>query len=136
MNLIESDVQPLLPRAPLSSPQDLVHAALPSLLDFHDWEGPRGWDGRLGEPYQLGNTTTPMIAVPTGRHCYRDANGNEIKVYINQKNKVLSSTSVFQYAAASSDRLDACRFVLRMLLGGHEFMTSVNGRNMPTACSG
>lgn len=43
---------------------------------------------------------------------------------------------VFQYAAAFSSRLYVRRFVLGMLLNGHEFLIWIGDRNMPTACSG
>lgn len=77
-----------------------------------------------------------MIAVPTRQRRYRIADGNPIIVYMNQNDKVLPPMSGFQYAAAYSDRLDARRFVLGMRLDGHEFLTSVGGRRLLTACSG
>lgn len=76
-----------------------------------------------------------MIAVPTGRRRYWDADGNKILVYVNQNNEVLPFMSVFQIAAAYSDRLDARRVVLGMCLDGHEFLTSLGGRRLSIACS-
>lgn len=92
-----------------------------------------GWESRLGESYRPGNAIPSMIAVPTGRRCYWDAESNI--VYINQNNEVLPLMSVFQYVAAYSDRQDACRFVLGMCLDGRGFLTAVGGRNVLTACS-
>lgn len=77
-----------------------------------------------------------MIAGRTDRHCYSDADGIEIFVYINRNIEVRPLMSVFLYVGAYSDRLNARRLVLEMRLDGHVFLTSVSGHNVLTACSG
>lgn len=44
--------------------------------------------------------------------------------------------SVFQYAGAFSERLDARRYGRGMRFNGHEFLVQVDHRRMPTACGG
>lgn len=68
-----------------------------------------------------------MNAMPTGRLCYRNADCNEIVVYVNQNSEVLPPTPEFQYVRAYLKRLDDRRLVLEMRLDEHEFLSSVKG---------
>lgn len=43
--------------------------------------------------------------------------------------------SMFQCGAGYTDRLDSRRLVLGTRLDGHKLLTSVGGRNKPTACT-
>lgn len=90
----------------------------------------------MGESHQWGTVTYLMIAVPAGRYRYRDADGIAIVVPVISRSEVPFHMSVFQYAAAFSDRLDVRRFVLGVHLNKHEFLVGVNHRQMPTARSG
>lgn len=74
-----------------------------------------------------------MIAVPAGRRHYRNAYGNKNIVYFKQNNKFRHPMSVIQNASTYPDQLDAGQFILKICLDWHKFLTSVDGRNMPTA---
>lgn len=76
-----------------------------------------------------------MVAVPTGRRCYWDLDGNEIIVAVNPRGEVLPPMSAFQYATAFFDRVAVCRFVLGMRLNGNEYFVTASHRQMPTAYS-
>lgn len=54
---------------------------------LHDWEWPLGWEAFFVELYQSSTVTPPKRAVPTGRHRYRDADGNKIIVWVNSETK-------------------------------------------------
>lgn len=90
----------------------------------------------MGEPYQRGTFPPPPIAVAVGQRRYVDLDGNEVVVSVNSNSEVLPPISVFRYAAAFSERLDARRFVLEVPLSGHEFTIRSGQRVFQTACSG
>lgn len=104
-------------------------------LELHDWRRPSGCDGRLGELNKLGTVTPLMIAVPTVRLRYRDADGIKIIVLVKTQGEVLFLMAIIQYGAAFSDRLDVCRLVFGISLNRHEFLFQVEHHHTPAACS-
>lgn len=70
-----------------------------------------------------------------GQRRYVDLKGNDVIESINSNSEVLPSLSVFQYAAAFSERLDARRFVPGMPLSGHEFTTGSGRIVSGTTCT-
>lgn len=135
INFVDSDVQPLLSPSVESSARIVVVSAFPPTPDLHDWKWPPGLDKRPGEPYQLGTATLPRIAVSNGRRRHWDADSNKVIVPANFREEALPSVFVFQYAAAFSDPLGVCLFVLEMRPNGQEFLGQADHCQMPTACS-
>lgn len=118
---ISLDEQPLPSSSVESSACAVVVNDLPPPPDLYDWKWLSSRKSHLDKLYQLGTATPSMIAVPIGQRRFWEADSSKIIVAVNPRGEVLSSMSVFQYAAAFSDRVNVCRFVLEMHLNGHEF---------------
>lgn len=102
----------------------------------HDWKLPPEWEERLGEPYQVGTWPPPSIALAVGQRLYVDLDTNDVIVSFNSHFEVLPPSSVFQFAAAYSECLDTCRFVLEMRFNGHDFSIDSGQRRVQTVCRG
>lgn len=135
MDFITSEVQPLPSPLIESRVRIFVNDSSP-FPDLHDWEWPPGWKDYLEELYQLSTATSSMIAVPTGRLRYCDADGKKRIVLVNSRDEVLPHISIFKHAGAFSDCPDVRRIVLEKRPKRHEVLIPIGGRNMPLACSG
>lgn len=85
--------------------------------------------------FPAGTATPPINKVSIGRRSCLNLNDIEVIVHINQNIEDLPPMSVFQDAAAFSDRRDICWFVLRLRLIGNAFLRSIGGYCILRACS-
>lgn len=121
IDYVTSEVQPLSCPSNDSSALVVKNYSTSSPDPYYRTCSP-GWVVHLEKPYQLGTITPPVIAVSTGRRCYKDVDGTRIIVLVSSRDDVLPSIFLFQYEAAFSGLLDVCRFVLGTHFNGHEIL--------------